>query len=153
MYETHKELKLRKFGGHVKLDEILNNNVRDSCLVFSHCTARIKEIPTHSKHTLQCLTCYEKSWVEELEKLAKSWCEKIEHDQSERDLDTNSIKTSLKHLIDNKLTTHEESFVKAFLERLKVIRAFHYENKLETCGDREFKKGLTDTTSTKSSLS
>ena len=144
------ELKLRKFGGSAKLDEILNKNVRDSCLVFLWCTTRIKEMPIHSKHALQDLTYYEKSWVEELEKLAKSWCEKIKHDQSERDFDTNSIKTCLKYLIDNKFTTCDKSFGKVFLERLKIIIAFYYKNELETCGNREFKNALSDTTSIKS---
>ena len=66
-------------------------------------------------------------------------CENIKHDEFERDFDVNSIKTLLMCLIDNKFTMYEESFAKVFLEHLKVIRAHHYENGLETCENRQLK--------------
>ena len=134
MRAKHMELTLRRCKGRSKLDETLNKNVRDSCLVFLHCTAKNKEILAHCKEPLHALTCSEESWRQELTKLTKILCEKIKHDQSERGLDTNLIKNYLRNLIDSNLSTRDESCAKAFLERLEAIRAFHYENELRVKG-------------------
>ena len=82
---------------------------------------------------------YGNDWVEELEKLAKSLCEMIKCGHFERDVDPNSIKTSLRCLIENESTMCKESFAKAFIGHLKVIRASHYENELKKLENRQSK--------------
>ena len=86
------KLTMRTKGRHVNVDKELKKNVCESCLVFLHNTARIKENPAHSKNTLMDLKCYRKSWDEELDKLANNLCEKIKHYQFETHADTNFIK-------------------------------------------------------------